>query len=113
MKNLYAVNSKTDHELYAIIEIISEAYYRDAEKTALLDIDEHKICYILLSLWCRDEEDKATLLRIILKVIELFPNRVEDIIDFLICKPAFINSESLEVRILHSMVMDYSSRRLH
>lgn len=102
-----------DQELYIIKDIITEAYKIDTNITPFIEIEDNKMYYILLDLWCKDTEDQILLLKIILKVIDMFPSRMEDITSFLLCRTSLINTESLEVSILCNWLNDSLSRRLH
>jgi len=102
-----------DQQLYFISDIIKEAYRKDVHINPLLDIDEDKIEYLLLDTWCKDTEDRITLLKIICKVSEMFPDKIRNITERLLCRLSLIDDSSQEVQILYSLLFECSKYRIH
>lgn len=88
---------EVDRELEAIAETIKEAYTKDTNRNALVRVRESKLHYPMFGLWCKDTVDRTLLLRIIHKLIGIYPHRTRDMTDNLLDKIPVTDDSTLEI----------------
>jgi crossover junction endodeoxyribonuclease RusA len=93
-------------ELENIKELIYEAYKLDTNKSALLVNDGYKIKYLMLDTWCSTLEDKLLLLKIIYKLIDMYPHRIASMAEHLLDNFSLISTSTVEISTLYSVIND-------
>jgi len=86
-----------DIELDNIKELIREAYVKDANRVPLINVRDGKLHYPMIGLWCKDTIDRTLLLRIIHKLISMYPHRTVDMTEHLLDKIPVTEDSTLEI----------------
>lgn len=96
---------KDYQELVNIKDLIKEAYKIDTNKIAVLGIDKYKIKYLMLDTWCNTLDNKLLLLKIIYKLINMYPHRLEYIAHDLFYNFSIVKNGTQEIYILYSLLI--------